>query len=237
MRLKPGWYVLLLTALYALVVTLAWQQDRRALHALRGEVAALEASLARGPAGYTLPLPGACLPKNPDHLPGAPRPYRNGVSYGFIFTEGDACVPVPYGTGVVAAAGGTVVKAEQAYTELSPEAFAELLQAVAEGASPEQMDALRGREVWIRHPDGRITVYGHLAGLAPNLREGTVVHKGQWIGYVGNSGTSLAVEGRTRGARLLFEVWTGGVDTGSYLGEGLEPEAVLDEATRLFAVP
>ncbi|GEM90082.1 M23 family metallopeptidase [Oceanithermus desulfurans] len=241
--LKPGWYVLIALVLYALVVTLAWRHDRAELHRLRAALAGAPVPEASGggPERYLLPLPGACLPEKPEHLPGYPRDYRKGANQGFIFASGDACVPVVYGTGVVAAQRGRVLKAEQEFQELSAAEFDALIEAVAGGATPEQMDRLRGREVWIEHPDGRITVYAHLSGLRPDLAVGQLVERGEWIGYVGNSGTQAASRGSREGARLLLEVWRGNVDTGTYLGQGLDPrenkDKLLTLARALFAVP
>ena len=174
------------------------------------------------------------MPKEKDHLPGAPRPYRKGVSYGFVFTGKDACVPVVFGTGVVAAADGEVVKADHDYKPLDPAAFQRLLDSVKEGADPKAMDALRGREVWIRHPDGRVSVYAHLSGIAPYVKVGARVARGDWIGNVGNSGTSYEVRGTQAGARLLFELWEGGVHKGRYFGQGMDPEAVRKAARKFF---
>lgn len=240
--LKPGWYVLIALLLYALVVTLAWRHDRAELHRLRAALAGTPAPEGvSSPDRYTLPLPGACLPERPEHLPGYPRSYRKGANQGFVFENGDACVPVVYGMGVVAAQRGRVLKAEQSFKEMSAAEFDALVKAVANGASPEQMDRLRGREVWIEHPDGRITVYAHLSGLRPDLAKGQLVERGEWIGYVGNSGTRAASRGSTEGARLLLEVWQGNVDTGTYLGQGLDPrenkDKLLTLARALFAVP
>ncbi|WP_457631028.1 M23 family metallopeptidase [Oceanithermus sp.] len=242
-KLKPGWYVLIALALYALVVTLAWRHDRAELHRLRAALAGVRVSSATvgESGGYLLPLPGACLPQKPEHLPGYPRDYRHGVNQGFIFTNGDACVPVVYGAGVVADQGGRILKAERNYKELTPAQFSALIKAVADGATPEEMDKLRGREVWIEHPDGRISVYAHLAGIRPGLREGDLVRKGEWIGYLGNSGTQAAVEGSHEGARLLLEVWKDAVDRGVFLGQGLDPRKdaskILAQARALFEVP
>ena len=242
-KLKLGWYVLMGLAVYALVVTLAWRHDRLELHRLRAALAgsSLSSETVGDDERYRLPLPGACLPQKPEHLPGYPREYRKGANQGFIFTSGDACVPVVYGTGVVADQGGRVLKAEQHYKELSPAEFQALLKAVANGASPEQMDKLRGREVWIEHPDGRISVYAHLSGIRPDLQKGMLVRRGEWIGYVGNSGTLAGVRGTHENARLLLEIWQGAVDHGTYLGKGLDPRRqaskVLALAKALFAVP
>jgi len=242
-KFKTGHYILIFLTLYALVVTLAWRHDRAELHRLRAALAgASVATTAVGESGkYQLPLPGACLPQKPEHLPGYPREYRKGWNQGFIFSNGDACVPVVYGAGVVADQGGRILKAEQRYKEMTPAQFEELIAAVADGATPEEMDKLRGREVWIEHPDGRISVYAHLSGIRPELREGDLVRKGQWIGYLGNSGTRAAVLGSHEGARLLLEVWKDAVDKGSYLGQGIDPrknaKKILAKAKALFEVP
>jgi len=246
LRWKPGWYVLLLVSIYALVVTYAWQRSERRLRevAAGAEVVAepqtgveptpVQTGPTEAQLAYVLPLPGACLPKDPDHLPGAPRPYRKGVSYGFVFVDGDACVPVVYGEGVVAANAGEVIKADHDWTPPTLAEFERLVAAVAEGAGPEQMDRLRGREVWIRHPDGRVSVYAHLSQVAPWIEVGTQVLRGDWIGNVGNSGTRAEAEGRKNGARLLFELWEGEVGQSRFFGEGMSSEEILKEARSFF---
>ncbi len=241
MGLKPGWYLLFLIALYALVVTIAWQRSERELASRSVAVVSTapepvpEPTPAETPLRYELPLPGACLPRNPAYLPGAPRPYRNGVSYGFVFTGEDPCLPVVYGLGVVAAADGVVIKADLDYQDLDEAAFAALIDAVKDGATPEQMDRLRGREVWIRHPDGRVSVYAHLSRIAPQVREGAEVFRGEWIGNVGNSGTSYAVRGSRAAPRLLFELWTGAVGKGEYFGQGMDAGQIREAARAFFA--
>lgn len=243
MGLKPGWYLLFLIALYALVVTVAWQRSERAL-ASRSVGQAVVSTAPEPPSQparaeetlrYQLPLPGACLPQNPAYLPGAPRPYRSGVSYGFVFTDEDPCLPVVYGLGVVAAADGEVIKADLDYRDLDEAAFSALIDAVKEGADAEQMDLLRGREVWIRHPDGRVSVYAHLSRIAPQIRTGAAVRRGEWIGNVGNSGTSYAARGSRAAPRLLFELWEGEVGEGHYFGQGMDPKQLRQAARAFFA--
>ncbi|RDI94756.1 M23 family peptidase [Meiothermus sp. QL-1] len=236
MPVKPGWIVLALLALIVLWQALQLSGARRQLAGLELEVARLREAVQKGPGGFTLPLPGACLPQSDANLPGAPRPYRKGVNPGFVFVDGDACVPVRYGMGVVAAAGGEVVKAELDYEEPSRAEFEALLRAVAGGASPAQMDRLRGREVWIRHPGGLTTVYAHLAEIAPGIQVGRQVYKGQWIGRVGNSGTEAAYRGQ-EGARLLFELWDGEPDQDRFFGQGLTPAALRARARLEFGLP
>ncbi len=234
MRLRPGWYLLLGISVYASVVTLAWRDTLGQLDYAQNRRLVLEQTLEQGLMGFTLPIPGACLPSETGALPGAPRSYRSGVSFGFVFSQGDACVPIIYGEGVVADAGGTIVKADINYIKPSPEAFAKLIETVKNGANAQQMNQLRGREIWIDHSNGYISVYGHLSGIAPGIRVGVRVRRGQWIGYLGNSGTSSGVDGSKAAARLLLEVWRGGVGHGHYLGEGQPPQAALSEARKLF---
>lgn len=237
MPIKPGWILLALVTLWALWQSAQLSAARRQIVSLRAEIVRLERHIEQGPEGFILPLPGACLPKTDSNLPGTPREYRKGTNPGFVFTNGDACVPVRFGMGVVAAAGGEVVKAETSYKELTRAEFEALIRAVAKGASPEQMDKLRGREVWIRHPGGFTTVYAHLSELAPGLKTGNKVYKGQWIGRVGNSGTEAALRGGGEGARLLFELWDGEPDRDKYFGQGLAPEAVRARAKLEFGLP
>lgn len=244
-RLKPGWYLLIALLVYAVVVSvlLARASGRaQAAEALAAaassEAAAREASdplpSAASP-GLWFPIPGARLPASDDNLPGAPRAYRHGVSQGFDFYDGDAGVPVSYGTPVVAAADGQVVRADLGYTEMDPRAWEVLMTDVADtGADEEQLDKLRGRQVWIRTADGTVLRYGHLAGVRSGLRVGTPVFRGQVIGYVGNSGTDRAVAGSAEGARLRFEIWT---EDGEFFGAGMDATDVRLQAATLFTGP
>jgi len=236
MRIKPGWIVLALVTLYALWVTATLSQSRRQVALLRQEIRGLEARLAQGPEGFSPPIPGACLPKNPDHWPGAPREYRKGLNPGFVFVDGESCVPIVYGMGVLAAGSGEVIKAETTYKENTPAGFAELIKAVADGATPEQMDRLRGREVWIRHAEGFVSVYAHLSEIAPGIRVGVQVKKGELIGKVGNSGTQAAAQGSRAGARLLFELWGGEPDKDKFFGQDMRREALPAQAKLRFGL-
>ncbi len=47
-----------------------------------------------------------------------------------------------------------------------------------------------GRTVEIRHPNGFVTSYGHLSGLAKGIRRGVKVRQKDLIGYVGSTGYS-----------------------------------------------
>ncbi len=247
--LSPGWYLLIFVVVYALGVTLAWGRSVQQLRDARATIEQWETGDADGDdrveaptprrgataasGGLWFPVPGARLPADDAHLPGAVRAYRQGVLQGFDFYDGDAGVPIPFGAPVIAAQAGTVVRADLGYTELSPERWEALLAEVAGGADDEQLDALRGRQVWIETADGTVLRYAHLSGIRPGLAQGASVYRGQVVGYVGNSGTDAGVAGTARGARLHFEIW----DDGSFFGEGLSPDEVRIAAASRFVGP
>lgn len=56
-----------------------------------------------------------------------------------------------------------------------------------------------GNVVYLDHPDGSQTRYAHMVKFAEDIKVGTVVRKGQLLGYVGNTGDS-------HGAHLHFEL-------------------------------
>ena len=256
-RLKPGWYVLAGVTLYALIATvlLLTRPVRPVASAggatagAAGESNSSDSGLPAAPAGggatpaavaasagLWYPIPGAGPPRSDSNLPGAPRPYRDGVSQGFDFVDGDVAVPVVYGAAALAAAAGQVVRADTAYAEMDPRAWQLLLADVAEGADEEQLDQLRGRQLWIRTADGTTLRYGHLSGIASGLVVGRNVYRGQVVGFVGNSGTDDGVAGSRDRARLRFEVWSDGADEG-FFGDGLDAERVRLAAASLFVGP
>ncbi len=250
--IRPGWYLLAALAIYAVVVTVMLRGAQHEARSLRmgGAVVVSDAASARadGPAaagavagavasapdGLWFPIPGAELPRDDAHLPGSARPYRNGVSQGFDFYDGDAGVPIVYGTPVVASAAGEVIRADRAYAERSPSDWATLLARVAQdGADATQLDELRGRQIWIRVPDGRVLRYGHLSSVRDGIVEGRRVYRGEVVGYVGNSGTDDGVAGSRTGVRLHFEIWDGA----DYFGEDLTSQDVRLRAASVFAGP
>lgn len=263
-KVRPGWYVLAAVTLYAVVVTvlLATREpgagpgvstqsgaadsaaERSAEDALTGSSEAGDDTESSGqePASASAaalpdiwyPIPGARLPRTDSNLPGAPRAYRAGVSQGFDFHDGDVGVPVPYGAAVIAAADAQVIRADNAYVEMDEGVWQLLLEDVADGATAEELDELRGRQVWLRTAGGTVLRYGHLAGLASGLSVGRSVYRGQVIGYVGNSGTDDGVAGNRDGARLRFEIWQ---DEDTFFGEGSSAQEVRLAAASLFVGP
>ncbi len=105
--------------------------------------------------------------------PPAPEPRRPTV----LFMHEGVDLLAAAGTPVRAAGGGRVI-----------------------GAGPN-----RGYGIWVRieHASGMSSVYAHLQGIAPGIERGTVVARGDVIGFVGSTG-------RSTGAHLHFEVLDAG---------------------------
>ncbi|MDZ7703799.1 MAG: M23 family metallopeptidase [Trueperaceae bacterium] len=241
-RIKPGWYVLAFLLVYSLSTTIALSRSNAALRDYRTSEVGEEpppstrvtTQTPQAATGLWLPVPGASLPQTSAYLPNAPRLYRNGTNQGFDFYDGDAGVPIPYGASVIASAAGTVERADLVYSELSSGAWQQLIDEVSGGgASEEQLDLLRGRQVWIRADNGTLLRYAHLSGIDPDITVGARTYRGQVVGFVGNSGTDDGVNGTRSGARLHYEIW---ID-GTFFGDGLDEANVRSRAAALFIGP
>lgn len=187
------------------------------------------------PAGYLVPIEGATVSSRRSHLPGAPRAYRNGMHEGFDFYDGTVSVEIAYGSPQRAAAMGTVIRADTDYEELTLEAYQQLIDTATNTlTTPDDvLDALRGRQVWIRHAGGFVTRYAHLSGVAEGVVEGAAIAQGATVGFTGNSGTEEAARGTEEGPHPHIEVWYGDE---RFLGQGLEPGAIYARAAQVFGL-
>jgi peptidoglycan LD-endopeptidase LytH len=236
-RIKPGWYVLGFLLVYSIAISVAFSRTQRAQAQLR---TVLERQVdtpvtPTAPEGLWFPVVGARLPQDPAYLPNATRAYRRGVNQGFDFYSEDAGIPIAYGTPVIASDNGVISRIDSTYTEISPNDWLALIDAVSQdGADDEQLNLLRGRQIWITTDNDLRLIYGHLSDVRSELQEGSRVYRGQVIGYVGNSGTDDGVNGTTRGARLHFEIWRA---DGSFIGQGMNEAQVRSLASSLFVGP
>lgn len=241
-KIKPGWYVLVFLLLYSLIITVALQRSNRELRRLHtvstmsNDEPVQRNDVVVAAQGLWFPIPGAGVPQNENFLPGAPRSYRQGINQGFNFYDMDAGIPISYGTPVVASASGTLERVDSVHNELSRSAWQQLIATVGqEGANEEQLDLLRGRQLWLRTDNNYLLRYAHLSRVEPGLSVGDRVYRGQVIAYVGNSGTNAGVEGSRAGVRLHYEVWT---PEGNFFGHDLNPEEVRSQAaSNLFIGP
>ena len=230
-RVRPGWYVIVALAVWSLVATAQWLSLSGQLSETQARLSVFERQAAIENARLSFPIVGAGIPRDDDHLPNAAREYRKGVSQGFVFASTDSGVAVAFGTPVIAAADGEIVKLDASFKEATVPEFLKLLNDVKNGASTNDLERLRGRQVWLKHKDGTVTRYGHLSKIAPALSYASPVKRGDVIGYVGNSGTLEGARGSRNNARLLFEVWTGAE---KFLGEGLKPSETRTLTAKLF---
>ncbi|MBE9148208.1 MULTISPECIES: peptidoglycan DD-metalloendopeptidase family protein [unclassified Coleofasciculus] len=81
----------------------------------------------------------------------------------------------PKGTAVVAADGGEVIK---------------VITGCSDGTGLDPCGGGWGNQVWIRHSNGLVTQYNHLAASSVRVRQGMAVSQGQQIAGVGSSGYS-----------------------------------------------
>lgn len=155
--------------------------------------------------GFRYPVTGMEVPAGESYLPNSPRQYRAGYHEGIDF-------PVSFGTPVLAAKDGHILRIDQSFADWSAvERNAALADALALGYTPEPtLDKIRGRQVWIDHGDGIITRYAHLQSVG-RMQVGAYVEAGTVIGAVGSSGLP---EG---GPHLHFEIRIGE----AFYGDGL----------------
>jgi murein DD-endopeptidase MepM/ murein hydrolase activator NlpD len=175
--------------------------------------------------GLGLPLDSLDgLPNSADLYPGAPRAYRNGWHEGLDFyPEGRWNAAIHWGSPVMAVADAVVdSQTTFDFQEMTPSAHqGYLASAHRMGYTP--MDVLlrlRGRSVWLDHGNGLKTVYAHLSSIDGRLRPGMHVHKGQLLGYVGNTGTTAGVNHTQQDFHLHFEMWLDGQIAGWHWSKG-----------------
>lgn len=151
------------------------------------------------------PIPGASISTRDSHLPGARRSYRNGYHEGIDWYGGTSGIPIGLDTPVLSVADGVVVRADHDYVEMTKEERDAYLALSAQLPDTPQyiLDKLRGRSVWVQYEHGVMVRYVHLSSIADGIEVGSPVKQGQILGYVGNSGTSYAIDGDVHGGLHL----------------------------------
>ncbi len=142
------------------------------------------------------PIEEAEVSTIPNHLPGAKRAYRNGYHEGIDWYGYATGKQISTDTPIYAMAEGVVVRADHDYEEYpSPLIRNKDLSLTAQlGETPEYIfDRLRGKQVWVQYEKGVMNRFAHLDSIPDDLKVGDKVTSETIIGYVGNSGTSGAV--------------------------------------------
>ncbi|ARK31165.1 M23 family metallopeptidase [Halalkalibacter krulwichiae] len=170
------------------------------------------------------PIKGAEVSKIPGHLPGAPRPYRNGYHEGIDWYDYASGGGISTDTPVYAMGEGVVVRADHNFVEYhsAEEREKDLSYAAEIGETPEYIfDKLRGRQVWVQYEGGVMNRFAHLHDIPADIQVGTKVNGATIIGYVGNSGTSDSVDQNYEaGLHLHQDLFIYGELFWTYLDEG-----------------
>jgi|GEM_PF-1991055 len=151
------------------------------------------------------PIPGAQISTRESHLPGARREYRNGFHEGIDWYSGATGTNIGLDTAVRSVADGVVVRADVNYQEFTKEERDQnlMLAGQLEITPTYLLDRLRGRSVWVQYERGVMMRYAHLSKIEEGITVGKKVKKGEVLGYVGNSGTSFAVNNEIDGGLHL----------------------------------
>ncbi len=183
-----------------------------------------------------LPCENVPVPKDALLLPNAPRSYRHGTHRGIDFY-------VNWGTSVRAVAGGTVIRADHHFEEISPEFRLQLLEEAKQlGHTPSDVfeHVLVGQSVYIDHgfdlvPGYRaVSIYAHLSHINGEIKPGSIVSAEQMIGQSGNSGTKDSTLGTRKGAHLHWELILQDAGGEYYLGQGLKGDLLEEYLSGVF---
>ncbi|MDM8530919.1 peptidoglycan DD-metalloendopeptidase family protein [Anaerolineales bacterium HSG25] len=187
---------------------------------------------------FQMPLKGAELPYRSAVYPGSRRAYRYGVHQGIDFYGEDVGLKIDMGTPVYAVAAGGVKQVDHDYQPRSVAQIERMLDQAnaAHVTSPEILERLNGRQIWLDHGDGVMTRYSHLSDIVPSLKVGQTVQAGQRIGYVGLSGTLDGAKGNYTNPHLHFEIRFGSQQK-FYAGQGLTLPQTRLLFEQIFAVP
>jgi peptidoglycan LD-endopeptidase LytH len=192
-------------------------------------------SPADWPTDLLTPIAGATFSLHREHMPGPGETPNSAGTAAFRFLDGYAGRLLGAGEPVVTVAEGEILRIDQAYENQDPEELA-FLAGMADKPGllgGYAVDRLRGRQVWVRHPSGHVSIYSHLSEVHPELRPGDPVEQGQVIGRLGNSG-ALPRDGESQASpRLGWELWAPG---GSHhLGQDMEPLDIHRQVAGMFS--
>ncbi|MDD5770430.1 MAG: M23 family metallopeptidase [Candidatus Gracilibacteria bacterium] len=134
---------------------------------------------------YEIPIIGYELPiKNLNKLPNGLRPYRANYTDG-IHEGWD--IDAPLGQEVVSIDSGIIVKVinDFKFGDLSK---IKKLNNITSDDKENNLDILRGNQVWLKTMKGDVIFYAHLNKVYDDIKVGNIVPKGYPLGQVGKTG-------------------------------------------------
>ena len=180
---------------------------------------------------FQFPVADGTLPLQQELMPGAPREYRGGVHEGVDIYYKSGTSKVACNEPVLNAAEGWVIRSDAVWKAMTEKEYDSLTQRLKKVYDENLLDRLRGRQVWVRTPDGITVRYCHLESVAPGIEAGIRVNPGVVIGAIGNTGTADGARLNGRNCHLHLEIW---MPDGKFLGKGLSPRETREAWNALF---
>ena len=183
-----------------------------------------------------LPSKDYLIPSILNLLPNAKRGYRSGYHEGIDFSA-------PLNTPITAVSGGIVVRSNPQHMDVDLDTYNAFLNISAElGKTPDDIYQyiLLGKSIVIDHgytitsKFRTISVYAHLSNIAEGILPGTLVEKGDLIGFSGNTGTSDGALRNNKGAHLHWELHFDDATERYFLGQNIPSNYLHDNIKILF---
>ena len=183
-----------------------------------------------------LPSKDYLVPSILNLLPNAKRGYRSGYHEGIDFSA-------PLNTPITAVSGGIVVRSNPQHMDVDLDTYNAFLNISAElGKTPDDIYQyiLLGKSIVIDHgytitsKFRTISVYAHLSNIAEGILPGTLVEKGDLIGFSGNTGTSDGALRNNKGAHLHWELHFDDATERYFLGQNIPSDYLHDNIKILF---
>ena len=185
--------------------------------------------------GLYLPIKNGFLPAKDSGYPNAPRPYRGGrhvgIDYFYYHTEGSYDpVRITKKTPIFSADDGVIIRCDLNYKPMTVKNWKARSKYFKKNPRTFVKRSFGGRQVWIDHRNGIVTAYNHMSKISSGLKKGSIVKKGEKIGFAGNSGLFGEAEKKNYGVHLHFEIWIDGY----YLGYGMSIKDVKKYVNWIF---
>jgi murein DD-endopeptidase MepM/ murein hydrolase activator NlpD len=183
-----------------------------------------------------LPCKDLNVPRKASRLPNAPRAYRSGIHRGIDFFSN-------WGTEVMAAADGIIIRSDLHYEEVPADFRIEILKrATRLNRTPSDIfnTVLLGKVVVIDHgfdlfPGFRsITIYAHLSHINPKIKPGYIIKAGDVFAQSGNTGTQPGTMGTREESHLHWELILQDAKGEFYFGQNLPYEKLYPALKSLF---